>query len=144
MHIFSLFIYIAGGTLVLNLICMVIMYLKRSFHVTLVSGIVILGCLVSASLYLMTLIHGTELISKELAATLDIETESYQTAGSGESAAYAFFSKDGIECHIDASELLDSNVPDIPQTVEIYICTRREGFSWCYLSITDEICYILK
>lgn len=144
MRIYFWFLILAVAILAVNLLMIIIMYKRKTIRSLPVISVTILGFILAALLYLLTVIHGTELLGKKLAASLEIETESYQTAATGEGFAYAFCSKEGIECTIHSAQLLDPDVPQQPTTVEIYYCRTRCGFSWCYLSEDTAVYYILK
>lgn len=144
MHIFFWFLILAVAILAVNLLIIIVMYKRKTTRSLPIISVIIFGFILAALLYLCTMMHGMELLSQKLAASLEIETESYQTAGSDESAAYAFCSKEGIEFRLDAAQLLDTDVPAQPTTLEIYYCKTRVGFSWCYLSEDTAIYYILK
>lgn len=144
MNIFYWFLIIAAVTLFANLVTIIVMYHQKSVHVLPIVGIVIFSFLLAALLYLITAMHGTELLSKELAASLEIEAESFQSAVETNDTVYAFCSKEGIEFQFYGTQLLDPSVPAQPATVEIYYCTMRDGFSWCSLGEDSAIYYVLK
>ena len=144
MNIFYWFLIIAAAALCANLLVITVMYHKKSVHVLPIAGIVIFSFLLAALLYLITAIHGTELLDHTLAASLEIETESFQSAVEAEDTLYAFCSREGIEFHLSGTQLLDTAVPKQPTVVEIYYCTTRDGFSWCSLGEDTIIRYILK
>lgn len=144
MHIYFWFLIFAVAILAVNLLMIAIMYKRKTIRSLPVISVTILGFILAALLYLFTVMHGTELLDKKLAASLEIETESYQSAGTGEGFAYAFCSKEGISFTFGSSQLLDANVPKQPTTVEIYHCSTRSGFSWCYLREDTAVYYILK
>lgn len=144
MLIYFWFLIIAIAILAVNLLLIIIMYKKKTTRSLPVISVTIFGFILAALLYLGTVIHGTELLDQTLAASLEIETESYQSAGSAENAAYAFCSTEGIEFTLGAAQLLNPDVPKQPSTVEIYYCKTRSGFSWCYLSEDTAVLYKLK
>ena len=144
MNIFYWFLIIAVASLFANLLVITVMYHKKTVHALPIAGIVIFSFLLAALLYLVTAMHGTELLDKKLAASLDIEAESFQSAAGADDTAYAFCSRDGIEFQIYGTQLLDPSVPRPPATVEIYYCTSRDGFSWCSLGEDTSVRYILK
>lgn len=144
MSIFFWFLIVSVITLLVNLAFIGIMNKKESYHPLTIIITFVLGVLVCSVLYLQTTIQGTWVSDYKLADTLEIETDSYQSVGSGFSSAYAFYSKDGIKFQIDGSMLLDYNVPENPQTVEIYVCDTVTGFSGCYLATGTDVFYILR
>ncbi len=144
MNIFYWFLIIAAAALGVNLIFITVMYCKKSVHVLPVAGIVIFSFLLAALLYLVTAMQGTELLERTLAASLEIETESFQSADDAGDTLYAFCSREGVEFHLSGAQLLDDAVPAQPTVVEIYYCTTRNGFSWCSLGEDTIIRYILK
>lgn len=144
MNIFYWFLIIAAATLLANLVIITVMYHKKSVHALPIAATVIFSFLLAALLYLLTSIHGSELISRKLAATLEIETESFQSAREANDTVYAFCSKEGVEFQFYGAQLLEAAVPAQPTTVEIYYCTVRGGFSWCSLGEDSGIYYVLK
>lgn len=146
MNIYYWFLIIAAVTLGANLIVITVMYRKKYIYILPIAGIVTFSFLLAALLYLITAMHGSELLERKLAVSLEIETESFQSAADihTDDTVYAFCSKEGIEFHLSGSELLAPSVPSQPATVEVYYCTMRKGFSWCSLGEDTAIRYILK
>lgn len=144
MNIFYWFLIIAAAALLANLLVITVMYHKKAVYILPIAGIVIFSFLLAALLYLTTVMHGTELLDKKPAATLEIEPQSFQSAVDSNDTIYAFCSTEGVEFHLYGAQLLDPFVPEQPAVVEIYYCTTRDGFSWCSLGEGAEIRYILK
>ena len=144
MNIIYWFLIIAAVALCVNLLVITVMYRKKCIYILPIAGIVIFSFLLAALLFLITAMHGTELLDRKLAASLEIEPESFQCATRADDTVYAFCSKEGVEFHLSGTQLLDSLVPSQPATVEIYYCTMRNGFSWCSLGEDTAIRYILK
>lgn len=144
MSIFFWFLIISVITLLVNLAFIWFMSKKESYHPLTIIITSVLGILICSILYLRTTIQGTWVSDYKLADTLEIETDSYQSIGSGSSSAHAFYSKDGIKFQIDGSMLLDYDVPAVPKTVEIYVCETVTGFLGCYLATGTDVFYILR
>lgn len=144
MSIFFWFLIIAVATLTLNAIVILQMRKRRTIRVFPIFAILCAGYLAAALLYLVTSTHGTQILEQKQAARLDIETQSYQTAGEGAHKNYTFCSKEGISFHFSDTELLTDTVPAEPSAVEIYFCRVRTGFSACYLNEGTAVRYILR
>ena len=144
MNIFFWFLIIAVITLALNLIAILQMKKRRTVHVLPVLSILVTGYLTAALLYLITSMHGTQILEQTQAAQLEIEPQSYRTAGNDTHISYAFCSKEGMLFQFDDTELLTDHVPQSPSVVEIYFCRTRTGFSACYLNEGSTVRYILR
>lgn len=144
MSIFFWFLIIAVATLTFNTIVILQMRKRRTIRVFPIFTILCAGYLAAALLYLITSTHGTQILEQKQAASLDIDTQSYQTSGDGAYTDYAFCSKEGIAFHFDDTELLTDAVPAEPSAVEIYFCRVRTGFSACYLNEGIAVRYILR
>lgn len=144
MSIFFWFLIIAVATLALNTVAILQMRKRRSISVFPIFAILCAGYLAAALLYLLTSMHGTQILEQRQAVCLDIETQSYQTASDGAHASYAFCSKEGISFRFSDTDLLAGDVPQQPSEVEIYFCRIRTGFSACYLNEGTAVRYILK
>ncbi|MDD7642563.1 MAG: hypothetical protein PUK75_08840 [bacterium] len=144
MSIFFWFLIIAVITLALNM-TMILQMKKRNNIRILPIGITLLaGYLSAALLYLCALMHGTQVLEQTQAASFQIETESYQTTGDGTRTAFAFCSKEGIPFQFSDTDLLSSEFPEAPTTVNVYYCKTRTGFSACYLSEGSGVYYLLR
>lgn len=144
MNIFFWFLIIAVITLALNLIAILQMKKRRTVHVLPVLSILVTGYLAAALLYLITSMQGTRILEQTQAAQLEIEPQSYRTAGDDTHSSYAFCSKEGMLFQFDDTELLTDQVPQSPSVVEIYFCQTRTGFSACYLYDSSTVRYILR
>lgn len=144
MSIFFWFMIIAVAALTLNLTLIVRMRRKKMIRIYPVFTVLIVSVLSAALLYAVTALHGTQIVNQKLAASLEIEPQSYQTAVNNSHAAYAFCSKEGMEFRFDDTDLLISEVPDAPSVVEIYYCETRSGFSNCYLYEGTAVRYVLR
>lgn len=144
MSIFFWFLMIAVATLALNMIVILHMRKRRAISVFPVFSILCAGYLAAALLYLLTSMHGTQILEQKQAACLTIEPQSYQTAGEGAHTAYAFCSREGISFRFNDTELLAGDVPHEPSEVAIYFCRIRTGFSACYLNESTAVRYILR
>ena len=144
MSIFFWFLIIAVATLTLNMIAILQMRKRKTVSVFPVFAILCAGYLTAALLYLLTSMHGAQILEQKQAASLDIETESYQTASDGTHVSYTFCSKEGISFCFSDTDLLTEAVPKEPSVVEIYFCKVRTGFSGCYLNEGTAVCYVLK
>lgn len=144
MSIFFWFLIIAVATLALNTTVILQMRKRRAISVFPIFAILCAGYLAAALLYLLTSMHGTQILEQKQAARLDIEPQSYQTASDGAHASYAFCSREGISFHFSDTDLLAGDVPPQPSEVEIYFCRIRTGFSACYLSEGTAVRYLLR
>lgn len=144
MSIFFWFLIIAVATLAINMTVIFRMKKHHTVRVLPVIAILITGYLAAALLYLLTSMHGIEVLEQQTAARLEIEPQSYQTASDGAHRSFAFCSKEGITFQLDDSQLLNDKLPEEPSVVEVRICKVRTGFSACYLSEGTQIGYILN
>ena len=144
MSIFFWFLIIAVATLALNMIVILQMRKRKAVSVFPVFSILCAGYLTAALLYLLTSMHGAQILEQEQAACFSIEPQSYQTASDGAHVSYAFCSKEGITFRFSDADLLTDVVPQEPSTVEIYYCKIRSGFSACYLNEGTAVYYILR
>ena len=144
MSILFWFLIIAVATLTLNMIAILQMRKRKTVSVFPVFAILCAGYLTAALLYLLTSVHGTQILEQKQAACFNIETQSYQTASDGTHVSYAFCSKEGITFRFSDADLLTDDVPQVPSIVEIYYCKIRNGFSACYLNEGTAVYYILR
>lgn len=144
MNIFFWFLIIAIATLALNMFIILRMYKRNNVRVLPIFAILCVGYLSAALLYLLTSMHGTQILEQRQAACLDIEPQSYQTASDGTHVSYAFCSKEGIAFSFRDTDLLTDDVPETPSQAAIYLCKVRTGFSACYLNEGTTVCYVLK
>lgn len=144
MSIFFWFLIIAVATLAINTGVILWMRKQQSVRIFPVFTILIIGYIAAALLYLFTAMQGTQILEQKQAVSLAIETQSYRTASNGTHTSYAFCSIEGIEFHLDDTELLSDDVPKNPSIVEVYHCNVRKGWTGCYLSEGSCVYYILK
>ena len=144
MSIFFWFLIIAVITLALNMAMILQMKKHKNIRILPIGIILLAGYLAAALLYLCTMIHGTQILKQTQAASFQIETESYQTAGEGTRTEFAFCSKEGVPFQFSDTDLLNSDFPEAPTTVEVYYCQTRTGFSACYLSEGSGVYYLLR
>ena len=144
MSIFFWFVIIAVVMLAINIATILHMRKKKSIKNSPVFIILCSGYVVAALLYAITALHGTQILETNQAASLSIETQSYQTVTDGVHSSYAFCSMEGIPFRFDDTALLSTDVPPQPKTVEIYYCKTRTGYALCYLSEGETVRYILK
>jgi len=144
MSIFFWFLIIAVATLAVNMIVILNMRKRKSIKNIPVFAVLCLGYLAAGLLYLITAAHGTQILEKKLAVSLPIEAESYRAAEGDAHTAYTFCSREGMSFHFDDTQLLSVEVPQAPQTVEIYYCKTRTGYAHCYLSEGTAVRYLLK
>lgn len=144
MSIFLWFLIIAVATLALNMLIILRMKKRKTLRVLPVFSILCAGCLSAALLYLITSMHGVQILEQKQSACLQIETQSFQTASDGTHASFAFCSKEGITFRFSDTDLLTDNIPPKPSEVAIYVCKIRTGFSACYLNEGTAVRYILK
>lgn len=144
MSIFFWFLIIAVATLAINMTVIFHMKKQRNVRVFPIAAILVTGYLTAALLYLLTSMHGTEVLEQKKAVRLEIEPQSYQTASDGTHTSFAFCSTEGITFRFDDTQLLSTDFPESPSVVEVRVCKVRTGFSGCYLSESTQICYILN
>ena len=144
MSIFFWFLIIAVATLALNMLIILRMKKQKTLRVLPVFSILCAGCLSAALLYLITSMHGVQILEQKQSACLQIETQSFQTASDGTHASFAFCSKEGVPFQFSDTDLLNSDFPEAPTTVEVYYCQTRTGFSACYLSEGSGVYYLLR
>lgn len=144
MSIFFWFLIIAVATLALNTGVILWMRKQQAVRVFPVFVTLIIGYLAAALLYLLTAMHGTQILEQKQAVSLSIEAQSYRTSSDGTHTSYAFCSTEGIEFHLHDTELLTDDVPANPSVVEVYHCNVRTGWTGCYLSEGSGVYYILK
>ena len=144
MCIFFWFLIIAIATLALNMAVILQMKRKKKVRILPVCIIVTAGYLAAALLYILTSMHGTQILEQHKAARFEIEAQSYETTSDGTLISYSFYSKEGIRFHFDEHSLLTGNVPEHPSVVEVYFCKTRDGFPSCYLSEGTAVCYLLR
>ena len=144
MSIFFWFLIIAVATLALNTGVILWMRKQQNVRVFPVFVLLIIGYIAAALLYLLTAMQGTQILEQKQAVSLSIETQSYRTASDGTRTSYAFCSTEGIEFHLDDTELLTDDVPANPSVIEVYHCKVRTGWTGCYLSEDSGVYYILK
>ena len=144
MSIFFWFLIIAVVTLALNMMVILQMQKRRSLRTLPVFAVLITGYLSAAMLYLITAMHGTQILEQRRAACFDIEAQSYRSDNDGVHTSYAFCSKEGITFHFDDTALLTDDVPEDPSAVEVWFCQTRNGFSVCYLNEGTAVYYVLK
>jgi hypothetical protein len=144
MNIFFWFLILAVITLMINGAMIYSMHRQGRYRYLSIVLVLVTGYLLAALLYLLTWTSGTYILSKTLACTMPIETESYRSAEANGITSYAFCSEEGITFRFDETELLETEVPPAPSTLEVYFCRTRTGLSWCYLSEGTTVKYLLK
>lgn len=143
MSIIKWFLILAIAALVLSIIAAVVMYKISTIHPTLIICIWILFIVGGLILYMLTVKQGEQLIEKNISASYDIDTETYNSKSFENGSAYAFYTSNGIVFSMDSTQLLES-APEKPETVEVYCCSYRSGYNWCFLGEQERVMYILK
>lgn len=143
MNIFFWFLILAVITLVTNGAMLYSMHRRGKYRCLPIVLVLVAGYLLAALLYLLAQTGGTHIMSSALACTMPIEAESFRSAQADGVVSYAFCSEDGITFRFDETELLDAPAPESPATVEVYFCTTRTGFPWCYLQEGTAVRYKL-
>jgi hypothetical protein len=142
MNIFFWFLILAFITLVINGAWIFSMHRHGKYRCRPVILVLLAGYLAAALLYILAQENGTHIQSRTLACSMPIG--SISTEETDDLRSYTLSSTDGISFQFDESELLDTQVPEDPSTLEVYFCRTCTGFSWCYLSQGTAIRYILK
>ncbi len=147
MHIFFWFLIIALVALIINLFLLRQMKQKNKTRLAPVIGVVAGSYLLAGCLYLITTSHGTDVLTRTLAASFPIDPASFENADENQRTVYSFHCDNGIPFRFDDTALLPDSADvsgQAPDTVEVYSCQVRTGYDWCYLGYGTQVCYAFR
>ncbi len=144
MHIFFWILILAAAVLVLNLLLLDQMKRTKKSRKKQILTVTCTGAALIVLLCVLTGLHGSFLLTQDAAGSFLIEPQTYDVHTDTAHTTYSLCSTDGISFQFDNTELLSSDVPAQPQSVELYSCTLRHGFRGCYLNDRTVVRYLLK
>ncbi len=147
MQIFFWFLIIALAALVINLILLRRMRKKNKPRLAPIVCVAVASYLLAGGLYFITASHGTDVLTRTLAASFSIDAASFKTEEKDQRTTYSFRCDNGIPFRFDDTTLLSDSVDttgQVPATVEVYSCQVRTGYGWCFLSNGTQVCYTFR
>lgn len=136
MNIYLWITVIASITFILVIFLFVRKFLAGKENGILIFSVIFAGVLVSALLYILSSMKGTQILAADFATEYQIKEETFKTTDENTAhylnAAYAFYAENGVQYQLRGTDLLKEPETD-PAFIGIYTCEAVDGYSWCYL-----------
>ena len=136
MNIYLWITIIASITTVLVIFLLIRKFLAGKENGIFIFSVIFTGVLVSALLYILSSMKGTQILAANFATEYQIKEETFKTTDENTAnylnAAYAFYAENVVQYQLRGMDLLEEP-EEAPAFIGIYSCEAVDGFSWCYL-----------